>query len=539
MKHEESFTHLEDQCTCCICLSSYEDPAMLSCGHSCCRKCLEEILQLAGPNSKQSTISCPICRKITFFKGKKTLRSLPSNKELQEKLSILTAVSPDAKMKPLENCQMCTLFPKGTAELRCLSCDVYLCSMCYRRASGNAQHSGHHVAKLAAQDDGKNLLLCQSHELRFRYFCRTCDKLMCTECCMLEQHDRIPVKDARAGIKSQVQRILDNVKQKSKSTESALLECKESTQKIENEKIKVRNELRKAKRRVISQILYIFNDIENDYVHRFDEKSKFLKNILQGRLDEAQVNHTKVVSWKDALESTLKIEDDIEFLAKREHVKQNANEVESLSVDDTRTNNFFFEVDFIEETVPTTMLEDAFSCIGEIKVKASRNRRKWQTLYHDIDKGIIDEAEEEDGSNLTSQMKETEPLSLKPLSLIASSNNTNATSLSLNSNASSQSSIPHAVVASAFVCANSASVPNLANSSGNARSPQQDTSSTTFCHRCKRRHTYSYKECHALRNCDGDIVYNENYCFRCGKPNHHAEDCYSRYDLFGTRLEGN
>eukprot|EP00794_Sanderia_malayensis_P017620 gene17620-19374_t len=480
MKHEESFTHLEDQCTCCICLSRYEDPAMLSCGHSCCRKCLEEILQLAGPGNRQeSTISCPMCRRISFFKGKKTLRSLPSNKELQEKLSILTAVSPDAKMKPLENCQMlmCTLFPKGTAELRCLSCDVYLCPMCYRRASGNAQHSGHHVAKLAAQDDGNNLLLCQSHELRFRYFCRTCDKLVCTECCMLEhkQHDRIPVKDARAGIKSQVQRILDNVKQKSKSTESALLECKESIQKIENEKIKVLNELRKAKREVISQILYIFNDIENDYMHSFDEKSKFSKNILQERLDEAEVNHTNVVSWKDALESTLKIEDDIEFLAKREHVKQNANEVESIAVNDTQTSNFFFEADYIKRAVPIAMLKGAFSCLGDIKIKASRKRRKWQTISCRIDKRIIDIAQKEDGNDLTSQMKETEPLSLKPLSLIASSNNTNASSLSLNSNASSQSSTPHVVVASAFGFANSVSVRDVANSSEYASSPQEDT----------------------------------------------------------------
>ena len=44
---------------CAICLDTYDDPRMLKCQHSYCRKCLEGIVTSVGRVQK---VKCPECR---------------------------------------------------------------------------------------------------------------------------------------------------------------------------------------------------------------------------------------------------------------------------------------------------------------------------------------------------------------------------------------------------------------------------------------------------------------------------------------------
>ena len=51
---------------CAICLDTFEDPRMLRCQHSYCRKCLEKIVVRVGSTYK---LTCPECRediKVTY-----------------------------------------------------------------------------------------------------------------------------------------------------------------------------------------------------------------------------------------------------------------------------------------------------------------------------------------------------------------------------------------------------------------------------------------------------------------------------------------
>ena len=59
----EAIRQLEEQLNCSICLDIYDDPKLLQCFHTYCRKCLVKLIvkDLQGDLS----LTCPICRQAT------------------------------------------------------------------------------------------------------------------------------------------------------------------------------------------------------------------------------------------------------------------------------------------------------------------------------------------------------------------------------------------------------------------------------------------------------------------------------------------
>ena len=60
--------------TCCICYQIYTHPLMLVCQHSFCLECLAKCCT----EERQESISCPLCRQITFFPSG-LLSKIPKN----------------------------------------------------------------------------------------------------------------------------------------------------------------------------------------------------------------------------------------------------------------------------------------------------------------------------------------------------------------------------------------------------------------------------------------------------------------------------
>lgn len=74
--------HFEEELTCSICYSIYEDPRVLPCSHTFCRNCLESVLQLSSNFSiwrpLRLPLKCPNCRSIVEIPPSGT-DSLPIN----------------------------------------------------------------------------------------------------------------------------------------------------------------------------------------------------------------------------------------------------------------------------------------------------------------------------------------------------------------------------------------------------------------------------------------------------------------------------
>uniref|UniRef100_A0A8C8AUL1 Tripartite motif containing 13 n=1 Tax=Otus sunia TaxID=257818 RepID=A0A8C8AUL1_9STRI len=76
---------LEEDLTCPICCSLFDDPRVLPCSHNFCRKCLEGILEGNVRNVlwRPSPFKCPTCRKETPVTGVNSLQVNYSLKDMQ------------------------------------------------------------------------------------------------------------------------------------------------------------------------------------------------------------------------------------------------------------------------------------------------------------------------------------------------------------------------------------------------------------------------------------------------------------------------
>ncbi|KAM9279489.1 tripartite motif-containing protein 59 isoform 1-T2 [Morus bassanus] len=74
--------HFEEELTCSICYSIFEDPRVLPCSHTFCRRCLERVIQLSNNFSiwrpLRVPLKCPNCRSIVEIPAAGT-ESLPVN----------------------------------------------------------------------------------------------------------------------------------------------------------------------------------------------------------------------------------------------------------------------------------------------------------------------------------------------------------------------------------------------------------------------------------------------------------------------------
>lgn len=74
--------NFEDELTCPICYSIFEDPRVLPCSHTFCRNCLENVLQASGNfyiwRPLRIPLKCPNCRSIIEI-APSGIESLPVN----------------------------------------------------------------------------------------------------------------------------------------------------------------------------------------------------------------------------------------------------------------------------------------------------------------------------------------------------------------------------------------------------------------------------------------------------------------------------
>ena len=90
---------LEKHLECAICLERYDEPKVLSCMHSYCKKCLEKLVY---EDKVGHHIPCPECRKETEVRKFKALYfSLKVNK----KINIVSAkANPNMNYAPMKKC---------------------------------------------------------------------------------------------------------------------------------------------------------------------------------------------------------------------------------------------------------------------------------------------------------------------------------------------------------------------------------------------------------------------------------------------------
>ncbi|XP_033119045.1 tripartite motif-containing protein 2-like [Anneissia japonica] len=164
---------------CAICFEKIKEPRTLTCQHSYCLKCLDQLIQTDGH------LKCPQCRQEDQDIGRVDLISLGCNKMISYLLENMEKVESE---KPT-TCSSCDNLP----EFHCSECFLYLCEHCTERHKITPDLKDHQFYTL--EKDGRPNSVQE-------FYCSTCKKSYstCKKCehylCLQNKHDVIEMKIA-------------------------------------------------------------------------------------------------------------------------------------------------------------------------------------------------------------------------------------------------------------------------------------------------------------------------------------------------------
>ncbi|UJR22396.1 hypothetical protein I4U23_025457 [Adineta vaga] len=164
---------IEDLITCIICHEIYDDPRLLPCSHTYCRKCLEQIAL-----ANDDRFECP--HHDGFNLSKNEIETLPINRIVSDMVKIYGGIQ-----TPIQ-CSNCHLV---VSKYRCDKCDnETFCSECYQ-----AVHTPHVMQKhqqIPVHEKPTEINFCSLHrDEKVKYWCTICSQLLCTDCILLEHKD--------------------------------------------------------------------------------------------------------------------------------------------------------------------------------------------------------------------------------------------------------------------------------------------------------------------------------------------------------------
>ena len=172
---------------CPICFELYKKPKYLPCYHSYCEECLVKL-------QKGSDITCPECRK-TGVIPTGGIKQLPNNFFINR---IVDEVALKEKVtgKDEVHCDLCVR--EDPALVLCVDCGIFLCNYCHESHKYSREYQGHAMSQLKelkAEKKDINVrpkakpLMCQEHDLELKFYCDTCQQLVC-HYCITTDHDR-------------------------------------------------------------------------------------------------------------------------------------------------------------------------------------------------------------------------------------------------------------------------------------------------------------------------------------------------------------
>ena len=144
--------------TCPVCHEFFKKAKYLSCHHSYCEGCLEEMLRV------HSKIRCPECREQTTV-PEGGVKTLADNFQINRMVDANKVV-----------CGECD--GEGPAKAICKECNLYLCYTCNEQH----KHGKSHITTDPLGKSNMNATICREHHDMLSFYCETCDKPVCRQC---------------------------------------------------------------------------------------------------------------------------------------------------------------------------------------------------------------------------------------------------------------------------------------------------------------------------------------------------------------------
>ncbi len=179
-----SVNEIQNLLLCGVCTKTINEPKKLSCLHSFCKACVENLAtQDKGNDGEGKKLNCPTCRSTTTLKPDENVAGLPDNEFI---LKLLTAVGPNRE----QHASVCSFCQKQPSIVICMECEMLFCHECYmmhERWPANINHILLSISEIVNRDEqqriGAEKLSCTQHKDAIpKFYCETCKELICMKC---------------------------------------------------------------------------------------------------------------------------------------------------------------------------------------------------------------------------------------------------------------------------------------------------------------------------------------------------------------------
>ena len=233
--------NLEAELTCTVCGGRFDDPRVLPCLHTFCKKCVESLTQQesanAEPEKKISTVVCLQCREEHTLPetGVGELPEFPTFFQLVTLLEVYKAGERGSQPLTCGNGR-----DNNPAIGRCLECDAYLCESCLELHKMQVSSRKHATVTLdeIKVTTGKCLHQprdCIVHKKKLVLYCGTCSKVICDDCAKNDHksHECVAVSDILEEARDSLDEIIKNLR---KLPEKAVAKKREAAALLEKQR---------------------------------------------------------------------------------------------------------------------------------------------------------------------------------------------------------------------------------------------------------------------------------------------------------------
>ena len=320
----------QNNLTCPVCYQLFKNPKYLPCYHSYCEGCLEKM-------QVQYKIICPECRKEAKVPagGVKELATNFFINRLVDDLILKKKVDGEQEVK----CDECN--EDDPVVSFCPDCNSFLCLTCNDYHKRSKKYFNHAVVPLTELKSNKEtsiqakvkIPLCKEHDEQLKYYCETCDELVCMYCTVKKHngHHHDSVKQMATKHRNELKKITDPVG-------GMINNLSETHDNIERMKKKIRKRGEEVDKkidqyydRLLQKLMKQKDKVKQQTYDAVSQKEK----TMTTQLEEVASMQAELMSMKELTDALEQSSDQEALSAKKQvsdHVQQLTNKYKKLNI---------------------------------------------------------------------------------------------------------------------------------------------------------------------------------------------------------------
>lgn len=331
---------VSEQLSCPLCLNTVDDPKILPCLHTFCRKCLEEIYR-----RDRGQLWCPTC-KAGVQLNDTGIEGLPSSFFLPHILDVMVSYDDDYDVerdRMPRICNSCDDDSKATS--RCKNCNEFLCDNCVSAHQRVRLTKEHLIIRLPSQTStstkpqpsptplqpvsSRPPSYCNIHGSEvLRLFCDTCNQAICSKCTMVDHrnHGILYLTDVVGKASSQTMKLISDSKGTLKVLEESLQKVQAMTETVESRAKTASESVRAETKRHMSAL----EKREHNLLQQVDHITRVKKASLTHQMEELHKGLGQITVMIRDSKEILKSGSDLDVLKTKDKLSQNINSLRRL-----------------------------------------------------------------------------------------------------------------------------------------------------------------------------------------------------------------